>query len=118
MDLEEYRIQGKIMVDYIANYLGNIRKRRVFPDVKPGYMRSLLPESAPEDGESFHDIFEDVEKVIMPGVKFYSSGVLSLKIDNYGRKSLMVLGHGVARISRIKSPSPIKDQQYRGPDAR
>ncbi|PRD19411.1 UNVERIFIED_CONTAM: Hdc [Trichonephila clavipes] len=59
---------GKIMVDYIANYLGNIRKRRVFPDVKPGYMRSLLPESAPEDGESFHDIFEDVEKVIMPGV--------------------------------------------------
>ncbi|GFY60172.1 histidine decarboxylase [Trichonephila inaurata madagascariensis] len=61
------------MVDYIANYLGNIRKRRVFPDVKPGYMRSLLPESAPEDGESFHDIFEDVEKVIMPGITHWQS---------------------------------------------
>ena len=25
------------MVDYIADYLENIRERRVFPDVKPGY---------------------------------------------------------------------------------
>jgi len=24
------------MVDYIADYLENIRERRVFPDVKPG----------------------------------------------------------------------------------
>ncbi|GFU62127.1 histidine decarboxylase [Nephila pilipes] len=73
MDLEEYRIQGKIMVDYVANYLSNIRKRRVFPDVKPGYMRSLLPDSAPEDGESFSDILEDVEKIIMPGITHWQS---------------------------------------------
>ena len=39
---------GKEMVDYIANYLENIRERRVFPDVKPGYLRELLPDHAPQ----------------------------------------------------------------------
>ena len=57
------------MVDYIADYLENIRDRRVFPDVKPGYMRELLPENPPMDGEDWEAIFKDVERVIMPGVK-------------------------------------------------
>ena len=56
------------MVDYIANYLENIRDRRVFPEVKPGYMSKILLESAPTEGENWEDIFKDVEDVIMPGV--------------------------------------------------
>jgi hypothetical protein len=36
------------MVDYIADYLENIRDRRVFPDVQPGYLRELLPDHAPQ----------------------------------------------------------------------
>ena len=63
-----YNFAGKEMVDYIADYLENIRDRRVFPDVKPGYMRDLVPENAPMDGESWENIFSDVETVIMPGV--------------------------------------------------
>ena len=59
---------GKEMVDYIANYLQTIRSRRVFPDVSPGYMRTLVPEAAPLDGEPWSDIFRDIERVIMPGV--------------------------------------------------
>lgn len=61
------------MVDYIADYLENIRDRRVFPDVKPGYMRTLLPESAPVDGEEWENIFKDIETVIMPGVTHWQS---------------------------------------------
>jgi histidine decarboxylase len=57
------------MVDYIAEYLESIRKRRVFPDVKPGYMRLLLPDSAPQNGEEWDVIFADVERVIMPGIR-------------------------------------------------
>lgn len=60
--------KGKEMVDYIADYLENIRQRRVFPDVKPGYIRSLVPERAPELGEDWDAIFADVERVVMPGV--------------------------------------------------
>ena len=59
---------GKEMVDYIADYLETIRDRRVFPDVKPGYMRELLNDTAPMVGEEWDDIFKDVERVIMPGV--------------------------------------------------
>lgn len=61
------------MVDYIADYLENIRDRRVFPDVQPGYMRNLLPESAPNEGEEWSAIFNDVERVIMPGITHWQS---------------------------------------------
>ncbi|XP_041356039.1 histidine decarboxylase-like isoform X2 [Gigantopelta aegis] len=69
MDFDEYRKRGKEMVDYISDYLKNIRSRRVFPDVSPGYMRHLVPESAPQSGEKWEDIFKDIEEVIMPGVR-------------------------------------------------
>ncbi|CAG2163038.1 unnamed protein product, partial [Oppiella nova] len=64
---------GKEMVDFITDYLETIRKRRVFPDVKPGYMRHLLPESAPINGEDWNTIFADIERVIMPGVTHWQS---------------------------------------------
>lgn len=57
------------MVDFIAEYLKSIRTRRVFPDVSPGYMRTLVPEAAPQEGEKWDDIFRDIERVIMPGVR-------------------------------------------------
>lgn len=56
------------MVDYIAEYLDTIRKRRVFPSVSPGYMKDLIPSEAPQHGEEWSDIISDVERVIMPGV--------------------------------------------------
>lgn len=61
------------MVDYIANYLETIRTRRVFPNVKPGYMKDLLPETAPEAGQPWEDIFADIERVIMPGITHWQS---------------------------------------------
>ncbi|KPU75972.1 uncharacterized protein Dana_GF12784, isoform B [Drosophila ananassae] len=73
MDFKEYRQRGKEMVDYIADYLENIRERRVFPDVSPGYMRQLLPESAPIDGEPWPKIFADVERIVMPGITHWQS---------------------------------------------
>jgi hypothetical protein len=61
-------LQGKDLVDYIASYLKNIRDRRVFPDVKPGYLKTLLPLEAPYEPEKWENIFGDVERAIMPGV--------------------------------------------------
>jgi histidine decarboxylase len=61
------------MVDYIADYLEQIRERRVFPDKKPGYLHDLIPASAPVEGETWPDIFDDIEKVIMPGVTHWQS---------------------------------------------
>lgn len=62
-------LPGKEMVDYICQYLSNVRERRVTPDVQPGYMRTQLPDSAPMDPDSWDNIFGDIEKIIMPGVR-------------------------------------------------
>lgn len=56
------------MVDYVANYLEGIESRLVYPDVEPGYLRPLIPSSAPEEPETYEDIIGDIERIIMPGV--------------------------------------------------
>ncbi|XP_016301208.1 aromatic-L-amino-acid decarboxylase [Sinocyclocheilus anshuiensis] len=73
MDAAEFRRRGKEMVDYVADYLENIEKRQVYPDVEPGYLRSLIPEEAPEEAESYEDVVKDIERVIMPGVTHWHS---------------------------------------------
>ncbi|VVC44138.1 Pyridoxal phosphate-dependent decarboxylase,Aromatic-L-amino-acid [Cinara cedri] len=73
MDFNEYRKRGKIMIDYIADYLETIRERRVYPNVHPGYLRNLTPDCAPVDPESWDHIMEDVENIIMPGITHWQS---------------------------------------------
>ena len=62
------------MVDYICQYLSTVRERRVTPDVRPGYLRAQLPESAPEEPDSWDSIFGDIERIIMPGVRQVKAG--------------------------------------------
>jgi aromatic-L-amino-acid decarboxylase len=68
MGTPEWRQRGKDMVEYIAEYMDTIGKRRVTPNIEPGYLKPLLPESAPFKPEKWDQIMEDVEKYIMPGV--------------------------------------------------
>jgi len=68
MDIEEFRIRGKEMIDYICEFMSDIHTRRVTPDVGPGYLRPLLPSEPPNDPESWDEIMKDVESKIMPGV--------------------------------------------------
>ncbi|XP_013775464.1 aromatic-L-amino-acid decarboxylase-like [Limulus polyphemus] len=67
MEAEEFRRCGKQMVDFVADYISNIRDRRVVPDVHPGYILELIPDQAPDEGESWEEVFKDIERVIMPG---------------------------------------------------
>ena len=69
MNAEEFRKAGKEMIDYVADYLENIEKRPVLPSVEPGYLHHLIPEEAPQDPEKWEDVFSDIERVIMPGVR-------------------------------------------------
>lgn len=68
MDSTEWRLRGKEMVDFIADYLDTIGSRRVTPKVEPGYLKRLLPDSAPFKSESWDQIMDDFESTIMPGV--------------------------------------------------
>lgn len=68
MDVEEFRVRGKEMVDYICSYLSNVKNQRVTPNVEPGYLRFMLPGEAPEEPESWDEIIRDVDEKIMPGI--------------------------------------------------
>ncbi|XP_031342799.1 aromatic-L-amino-acid decarboxylase-like isoform X2 [Photinus pyralis] len=73
MEANQFKDFGKEMIDYVANYLENIRDRRVLPTVEPGYLRPLLPEQAPNKPDRWEDVLADVEKLIMPGVTHWHS---------------------------------------------
>lgn len=68
MDVEEFRVRGKEMIDYICQYMTKMDDYRVTPDLEPGYLRKLLPGEAPQEPEKWDNIMEDVEKKIMPGI--------------------------------------------------
>ncbi|KAK3880492.1 hypothetical protein Pcinc_015013 [Petrolisthes cinctipes] len=73
MEGEEFKVAAKEMVDYIVDYLTNIRERRVLPEVEPGYLRPLLPPAAPDTPDQWKDIMTDIERVIMPGITHWQS---------------------------------------------
>jgi len=70
---DEFREFGKAMIDYVADYLENIRERPVLPNVRPGYLQQLVPTEAPEDPETWQEVMTDIERVIMPGVTHWHS---------------------------------------------
>uniref|UniRef100_A0A8C9WYC7 Histidine decarboxylase n=1 Tax=Sander lucioperca TaxID=283035 RepID=A0A8C9WYC7_SANLU len=88
MQAEEYNRRGKELVDYITQYLGSIRERRVIPDVKPGYMKELLPDTAPTEPEDWETIFQDIEKVIMPGASSPACTELEMNVMDWLCKAL------------------------------
>ncbi|XP_014204510.1 aromatic-L-amino-acid decarboxylase-like [Copidosoma floridanum] len=68
MNIDEFRVHGKEMVEYICNYIRTLEGKRVTANVDPGYLRPLLPDEAPLKPESFDAIMRDVEGKIMPGI--------------------------------------------------
>ena len=77
MDADEFRRVGKEMVDYIAGYMQTIETRRVIPEVSPGYLHEMLPNTAPKQPEQWSSIMKDVERAIMPGVRHKFTVLLS-----------------------------------------
>ncbi|XP_075212793.1 aromatic-L-amino-acid decarboxylase [Lycorma delicatula] len=73
MEHKQFSEFANAMVEYIGNYLENIRDRSVLPTVEPGYLRPLIPDTAPETPDKWQDIMKDIERVIMPGVTHWHS---------------------------------------------
>lgn len=73
MTPEQFREEGKKIIDWIADYYENIEKYPVLSQVKPGEILSSLPDKAPFKGESMDAIMHDVEEKIMPGITHWQS---------------------------------------------
>ncbi|ASR39701.1 amino acid decarboxylase [Prauserella marina] len=68
MTPEEFRVHGKQVVDWIADYLGSIEKHPVRSRVEPGAIRAALPAHPPERGEPFENVLADLGDVLLPGI--------------------------------------------------
>jgi aromatic-L-amino-acid/L-tryptophan decarboxylase len=66
--VEDFRQSAHSSVEWIAEYLGNIRDYPVLPTIKPGELVDALPQRAPEQGESFAAILDDFRTNILPAV--------------------------------------------------
>jgi aromatic-L-amino-acid decarboxylase len=72
MPPEAFRREAHRLADWIADYFANPDQYPVLSQVAPGDIVRALPDAAPVRGESFNAIFEDFERVIMPGITHWN----------------------------------------------
>ena len=68
MTPEQFRKEGKKVIDWIADYMENVQQYPVQSQVSPGDIRAKLPATAPAKGESFEAMLKDVNDIIIPGI--------------------------------------------------
>ena len=66
----EMRTYCKAAVDMTADYLEGVESHRPFPSIKPGYLIEQLPVTPPQEGVTMETIYDDVDKLLLPGVSF------------------------------------------------
>jgi aromatic-L-amino-acid decarboxylase len=72
LDLEEFRTEGRRLVDWIARYLEGAERLPVLPRVRPGEVRAALPAAPPARGEPLPSILADVERLVVPGLTHWN----------------------------------------------
>ncbi len=73
MSPDEFRKQGKQIIDWIADYYETVEEYPVLSQVKPREIIDKLPLSAPIESESMEQIMDDVNSIIMPGITHWQS---------------------------------------------
>jgi aromatic-L-amino-acid decarboxylase len=73
MSVEEFRRNGREVIDWIADYYERIESLPVLSRVQPGEIRASLPKEAPMNGEPFETLLHDVEELILPGITHWQS---------------------------------------------
>ncbi|MDG1886982.1 MAG: pyridoxal-dependent decarboxylase, partial [Alphaproteobacteria bacterium] len=68
MNTEEFRKNGHVMIDWMAEYMDSVENFNVRSQVEPGDILSLLETDPPFEGESMDGIFDDFKEKILPGI--------------------------------------------------
>lgn len=73
MSSEQFRRAGHEMIDLIATYLETVDRQPVTPDMQPGDLFRRLPPNAPEQGEAWSALIEDVRGLVLPALTHWQS---------------------------------------------
>jgi len=73
MTPDEFRRWGKELVDWIADYRERVADHPVLSQAEPGSVRAKLPDAAPETGDGFEHLLEDLDEIVLPGVTHWQS---------------------------------------------
>jgi aromatic-L-amino-acid decarboxylase len=68
MNLDDFRAHAHELVDWMADYLENVRSYAVKSPNAPGTLTKQLPAHPPAKAEAFESILEDFERMIVPGM--------------------------------------------------
>ncbi len=71
--MREFREFGHKLIDWIADYLESPERYPVLSTVKPDEIVNGLPAHGPEHGETIEHIFEDFERIILPGITHWNN---------------------------------------------
>jgi aromatic-L-amino-acid decarboxylase len=110
MTPDEFRAQGKLLIDWIADYLDGVGDLPVSAAVQPGDVRSQLPEHPPAAPESFDAIVADLDRVVVPGLTHWQHpSFFAYFPGNSGYASILAelvsAGLGVQGMSWVTSPA-------------
>ena len=64
---------GYAAVDWLARYGEHLDEAPVLSRARPGEIRKALPEEAPEQPESFKELLDDLDRIILPGITHWQS---------------------------------------------
>jgi aromatic-L-amino-acid/L-tryptophan decarboxylase len=72
MSPEEFRASAHQVVDWMADYLRDIRDYPVLATPEPGALIDRLPKHGPEHGEPMDGILKDFRELIVPGLTHWN----------------------------------------------
>lgn len=72
MTPEEFRRHGHRLVDWIATYFETVEQRPVLSRAEPGELVRALSAEAPQEGEPFDRIIDDLDRLILPATTHWN----------------------------------------------
>jgi aromatic-L-amino-acid/L-tryptophan decarboxylase len=70
--MNDFRQFGHKLIDWVADYLESPERYPVLSSIQPSDIIDGLPAHGPEKGESLDRIFEDFERVLLPGITHWN----------------------------------------------